>query len=132
MEETEKIMGANRGASEPICRFRVPQKYMYNDVYLTKKGKWAGAYAKEDYAHEYNKRTKVKPVVVDFVKEVSYPTKIRRADSVVITFNYPKPYFKTVGEKAIAVYGNYVEDLFILKRDGYLTERGIFKHGKLQ
>ncbi len=108
------------------------QKYMYNDVYLTKDGKWAGTYAKEDFGHEYNKKTKIKPVIIDFAKEVSYPTKIIRADSQVITFKYPKPYFKTIGEKSIAVYGNYVDELFILKRDGYLTAREIFKNGKLQ
>ena len=112
--------------------FYYQQKYMYNDVYLTKEGKWAGTYAEEDYGHEYNKKTKVKPVIIDFAKEVFYPTKVMRPDSQVVTFNCPKPYFKTVGDKAIAVYGNYVDDLFILKRDGYLTAREIFKNGKLQ
>ena len=112
--------------------FYYQQKYMYNDVYLTKEGKWAGTYAEEDYGHEYNKKTKIKPVIIDFAKEVSYPTKRIRPDSQVVTFNYPKPYFKTIGDKAIAVYGNYVDDLFILKRDGYLTAREIFKNGKLQ
>lgn len=108
------------------------QKYMYNDVYLTKEGKWAGSYAEEDYGHDYNKKTKVKPVIINFEKEVSYPTKIILADSQVVTRSYPKKYFKTIGDRAIAVYGNYVEDLFILKRDGYLTAREIFKDGKLQ
>ena len=108
------------------------QKYMYNDVYLTKESKWAGTYAEKDYGHEYNKKTRVKPVKIDFAEEVSYPKKIIRSDSQVITINYPKPYFKIVGDKAVAVYGNYVNDLFILKRDGYLTAREIFKNGKLQ
>jgi hypothetical protein len=112
--------------------FYYQQKYMYNDVYLTKGGRWAGTYAEEDYGHEYNKKTKVKPVIIDFAKEVSYPTKVMRPDSEVVIFNYPKPYFKTISDKAIAVYGNYVDELFILKRDGYLTAREIFKRGKLQ
>ena len=102
------------------------QKYMYNDVYLTKDGKWAGCYAEKDYEHDYNKNTRVKPIIIDFAKEVSYPTKIIRSDSQVVIVNYPKPYFKTIGDKAIAVYGNYVDDLFILKRDGYLTARRLF------
>ncbi|WP_052354058.1 hypothetical protein [Flectobacillus major] len=108
------------------------QKYMYNDVYLTKDGRWAGCYVQQDYEHDNNKKTSVKPIIIDFEKEVSYPTKIIRSDSQVITVSYPKKYFKTIGDKAIAVYGNYVEDLFILKRDGYLTAREIFKDGKLQ
>lgn len=108
------------------------QKYMYNDVYLTKDGKWAGSYAEEDYGHDYNKSTRVKPIVIDFAKEVSYPTKIMRSDSQIVTVNYSKKYFKIIGDTAIAVYGNYVDDLFILKRDGYLTAREIFKNGKLR
>lgn len=108
------------------------QKYMYNDVYQTKGGKWAGTYAEYDYGHAYNKHTKVKPIKIDFIKEISYPTKIVRSDSQIVTIAYPKPYFKTVGDKAIAIYGNYVDELFVLKRDGYLTARGIFepKHKK--
>ena len=107
------------------------QKYMYNDVYLTKNGKWAGTYADKDYGHEFNKNTKVKPVIIDFANEVSYPTKIIRSDSEVVSINYPQKYFNIVADKAIAVYGNYVDELFILKRDGYLTAREIFKNGKL-
>jgi hypothetical protein len=108
------------------------QKYMYYDVYLTKDGKWAGSYAEKDYRHEYNKKTNVKPVIIDFAEEVSYPTKLITPDSQVVILHYPKPYFITIVDTVIAVYGNYVEDLFILKRDGYLTERKIFKDGKLQ
>lgn len=108
------------------------QKYMFNDVYLTKEGKWAGSYAEEDYGHDYNKKTRVKPIIINFEKEVSYPTKIMKSDSQVVSVRYSKKYFKTIGDKAIPVYGNYVEDLFILKRDGYLTARELFRNGKLQ
>ena len=103
------------------------QKHMYNDVYLTKSGKWAGTYADDDYGHEYNNKTKIKPIKIDFANEVSYPATFNKENS-----KYPKPYFKIVGNKAIAMYGNYVDELFILKRDGYLTAREIFKDGKLQ
>jgi len=48
-----------------------------------------------------------------------------------LTRSYPKPYFKTIGDSAIAVYGNYVEELFELKRDGYLTARELFVDKKL-
>jgi hypothetical protein len=111
--------------------FYYHQKYMYNDVYLTKNGKWAGAYAEEDYGHDYNKHTKIKPLIIDFVEPIFYPIKIIRSDSEVLTINYPKKYYKTIKEKAYPIYGNYVEELFILKRDGYLTAREIFKNGKL-
>jgi hypothetical protein len=51
------------------------QKYMYNDVYKTKDGRWAGTYAGGDYKHAYNKHTKIKPIKIDFAtKTPSNPT----------------------------------------------------------
>ncbi len=93
------------------------QKYTYNDVYKTKDGHWAGTYAGDDYEHPYNKHTKIKPVKIDFAERVVYPA----------NDEYPKPYFKTVGDSAIAIYGNYVEELFTLKKNGFLTARGLFE-----
>ncbi len=107
------------------------QKYMYNDVYKTKDGRWAGTYAWDDYEHENNKRTKVKPIKIDFVVSVFYLLKMINEEGDTLTRKLPKPYFRTVGDTAFALYGNYVKDLFVLKRDGYLTAREIFKNGKL-
>jgi len=103
------------------------QKYMYNDVFKTKDGRWAGTYAGHDYEHAYNKHTEIKPVKVDFAVKVTYPTKMVDDEGQQLEFSYPKPYFKTVGDSAIAVYGNYVEDLFALKKSGVLTARGLFE-----
>ena len=107
------------------------QKYQYNDVYKTKDGRWAGAYAWDDFEHEYNKKTKIKPVKIDFAKTVYYPLKMVTEQGDTLKRNLPKPYFKKVGDSAIAIYGNYINDLFILKRDGVLTARKIFNNGKL-
>lgn len=107
------------------------QKYMYNDVYKTKDGRWAGTYAASDYNHDFNEHTKIKPIKIEFAVKVAYPTKMIDDDGRKHTLSYPKPYFKMVGDSAFAVYGNYVEDLFKLKRDGFLTAREIFKNGKL-
>jgi hypothetical protein len=102
-------------------------KYMYNDVYKTKDGRWAGTYAMDDYEHVYNKHTKTKPIKIDFVERVVYPTKMIGDDGKQLTFSYPQPYFKTVGDSATAIYGNYIEELFVLKRNGFLTARGLFE-----
>lgn len=102
------------------------QKYMYNDVYKTKDGRWAGTYASDDYAHAYNKHTKIKPVKIEFVEKVSFPTKTVDEEKRQLEFSYSKPYFKTIGDSAFAVYGNYVEDLVTLKKEGVLTARGLF------
>ncbi|MBS1734093.1 MAG: hypothetical protein JST02_12425 [Bacteroidetes bacterium] len=107
------------------------QKYIYNDVYKTKDGRWAGSYAGDDYEHEYNKHTKIKPIIIQFTQKVAYPKKVTDDDGKQFTLTFPKPYFKTVGDSAYAIYGNYIDDLFKLKRDGYLTARNIFKNGKL-
>lgn len=108
------------------------QKYMYNDVYLTKSGRWAGTYLEAGYPDTLNKAARIKPVIMEFSKEVSYPTYVVGEDSQVFNVHYPKPYYRTLKTRAVAVYGNYVEDLFVLNRDGFLTARGLFKDGKLQ
>jgi hypothetical protein len=107
------------------------QKFMYNDVYKTKDGRWAGTYDWEDYEHENNQRTKIKPVKIDFAEQVYYGLKRITEQGDTLRRTFPKPYFKTVGDSALAVYGNYVPELFILKRNGYLTARKIFRNGKL-
>jgi hypothetical protein len=43
------------------------------------------------------------------------------------TIKYPEPYYKTVGDSAYANYGNYLEDLFTLKKEGVLAARGLFE-----
>lgn len=103
------------------------QKYMYNDVYKTKDGSWAGTYASDDYEHAYNRHTKIKPVKIEFAEKVSFPIKTVDKEEQQLEFSYPKPYFKTVGDSAFAVYGNYVEDLVTLKKEGVLTARGLFE-----
>ena len=103
------------------------EKYMYNDVYKTVDGRWAGLYARADYEHAYNKRTKIKPVKIEFAHKVIFPLKKIDADGRSLIFSYPDPYFRTVGDSAIAIYGNYVEELFALKKTGFLTARGLFE-----
>jgi hypothetical protein len=102
------------------------QKYMYNDVYKTIDGRWAGTYADEDFDHAYNKHTTIKPIKIEFAKPVYYRTKIKNNEGKEIQLSYPEPYFKTMGDTAIALFGNYVGDLFKLKKDGYLTARELF------
>ena len=101
------------------------QKYMFDPLAKTKDGRWAGPYS-SDYEHPYNKHTKIKPEKIDFIEDISFPTKFKNDDGNEFTLSYPEPYFKTVGDKAIAVYGNYIPELFKLKKEGVLTARGLF------
>lgn len=100
------------------------EKYQYFDVYKTKNGRWASGYKAGDYGHSYNKNTTVKPERIDFVEEVSYKIKSRNKEEIETIF--PSPYYKIENDKAIVVWGNYIEQLFELKKTGILKARGFF------
>lgn len=55
-----------------------------------------------------------------------FPTKIINDDGEEFSLSYQEPYFKTVGDTANVVYGNYIPELFRLRRDGVLTARDLF------
>jgi hypothetical protein len=102
------------------------EKYQYFDVYKTKDGRWASPYKSEDYGHPFNKNTTIKPEVIEFAESVKYPLHFKRQDGSEYTVSYLAPYYVTKGDSAIAIYGNYVEDLFALKKTGVLAARGLF------
>lgn len=102
--------------------FYYHEKYMYNDVYKTKDGRWAGPYT-SDYNNQVDKTTGIKPVKLDFKYDVFYLLKEDDAGNNVF---YPAPYFETKNGKVEVIYGNYIEDLFKLKKNGVLTYRGLF------
>ena len=100
------------------------EKYQYFDLHKTRNGRWASPHSTYDYEHYFNRNTDVKPQKMDFVEEVSYNIKGR--DMEEMKAGYPEPYYKIVGDKAIAVYGNYIPELFKLKKDGVLKARKLF------
>ena len=100
-------------------------KYQYSPLYKTKDGRWASSYAAYDYGHEYNRQTAIKPEVIDFLKPVEIDVSSYEEGDLKKWF--PEPYFRFVGRKAIAVYGNYVPELFLLKQNGVLKARGDFQ-----
>ena len=100
------------------------EKYMYSDVYKTVDGRWAGTYESQDYNHENNENTTVKPEPISFKEPVSFD--LKNLDKESIKRFYPEPYFIIKKGKAYPVMGNYIQELFQLKRDGYLRARGIF------
>jgi len=100
-------------------------KYQFTPVYKTKTGAWAGAYAVSDYTHSYNENTKIKPVKIDFSEpEVIDITGYEKEH---IGEWFPEPYYKIEGDSAVAVYGNYIDELFLLKQNGVLKARGDFQ-----
>ena len=101
------------------------EKYLFQEVYKTTDGRWAGPYDKEsyDYITSNTKINTTRPVRIHFKDRVSYDLFDTRGS---MGYPFPKPYFKFRREKYIPVLGNYVEDLFLLKRNGILKARGYF------
>ncbi len=100
------------------------EKYMYSNVYKTTDGRWAGPYESDDYSHRYNKNTSVRPVPILFRDSIFFD--IKEMDTVSIKRLYPEPYFKIENGKAYPIMGNYIQELFQLKRDGTLKARELF------
>ena len=99
-------------------------KYQYFPLYLDKNGKWASPYPSGDYNHPFKDSITVKPQIIEFVNEVSFP--IDKLPKDEIKSWYPKPFYTIKNKRAIAVYGNYVNELFILKQQTILKARGIY------
>lgn len=100
------------------------EKYMYSNVYKTTDGRWAGPYDSDDYNHDNNKNTSIKPEPISFKEPISFD--INKLDKANIKEFYPEPYFRIKKDKAYPIMGNCIQELFQLKRDGYLKARGIF------
>jgi hypothetical protein len=100
------------------------QKYLYFNLYLTQDGRWASSYPAQIYNHPFKKQFTVRPEKIKFKNEVSYSVKDLTTEDIK-TF-YPKPYYQIKDGKAIAIYGNYIEQLFLLEQQSYLKARGIY------
>lgn len=100
------------------------EKYLYFDVYKTKNGRWASSYKLNEYI--FNKNATLKPEPIDFSDEVSYKLDLNKNNKDRIKKMFAPPYYKIVGDKAIAVWGNYVEQLFELKKGRSLKNKGYF------
>ena len=69
-------------------------------------------------------RRLIKPVTIVFKQVVSFD--LKDLDPVLIVKFYPAPYYKIENQRAYALMGNYVEDLFMVKKEGVLKARGLF------
>lgn len=101
------------------------EKYLYDPLFKTKDGRWAGPYS-DDYGHPYNKAATIRPEKISFQEKVGFPTKFVDEDGKEVILSFPSPYYNQVGDSAFAVYGNYVIDLFRLKKEGVLKARELF------
>lgn len=100
------------------------EKYQFFDLYKTTNGKWASPYAVGDYRHAYNKNTPIKPKKIEFTENVYFDVSTWKRK--MIREWYSAPYYLVNQGKAKAVYGNYIPELFKLKRNGVLKARELF------
>lgn len=101
------------------------QKYQYFKLYKTKEGKWASPYSASDYNHPYLKdQTDIKPEKIQFDSSVSFD--ISKMEASDIKYWFPKKYYLIKLGKAYPKFGNYIPQLFVLKKRGILQARGIF------
>jgi hypothetical protein len=101
------------------------EKYQYFDVYKTRDGRWAGDGDPYKFDGQIEKsRRLVKPIPITFEKVVAFD--LKDLDRSLIHKFYPAPYYKVQNQKAYALMGNYVEDLFLVKKEGVLKARGLF------
>ncbi len=90
------------------------EKYQYFDLYLTADNKWASPYSRR-YTNDYYKdKVTIRPEKILFKEEVSAPISHLSEDQRKTLF--PKPYFDIKNGNAIAIYGNYVDDLIKLQK----------------
>ena len=101
-------------------------KYMYTPVYKTLDNEWAGVYQGRDYAHVNNENTTIKPVKIKFRDKIVIDT----SETTWKTFSnvYDPKYYKTKGREAYPTHGNYVPQLFELKKNGFLKYIGYFEN----
>jgi hypothetical protein len=109
-----------------VSRFEgrfVQQKYLFQPVYPTKDGRWAGC--GDPYAHVAEvHRHGVKPEPILFDPPVRIQT--GKLPDSQIERDYPSPLFLREDGVVVCRMGNYPEQLFQVMAEGYLKARGVF------
>jgi hypothetical protein len=104
----------------------------YYDVYKTKDNRWASPYAWLAYylcKFREDCVLPVKPQKILFEKEVSFDLSVY-SDMEYIKRRYPSPYFDIKDNRAIAVYGHYLEDLLKLSEENFYSRGFIYENRK--
>jgi len=99
------------------------QKYQYSDVYETVDGRWATPGKDPEYRHSYNENPPFQPEKINFKEDFCFDVKDIESEYIKSDI---EPYYEIEKGKACARMGNYVEELFELKKSGVLHARGLF------
>lgn len=91
------------------------EKYLFHPLYKAKDGQWASPYRSRDNDRYDDRPPPVNPEKIGFADSLAFDITGRKRQWVKRI--YPEPYYRISGNKAIAVYGNYLQDVFELTKE---------------
>jgi len=103
----------------------VHSKYLYSPLFKTKDNEWAAPYQSSDYNHPYNSDIDIEPIRIEWQSPPSFKAEDHQLNNLDNSF--PEPFYQIDGRTVTAIYGNYIEELFSLKKQGVLKARGYFE-----
>ena len=100
----------------------VQQKYLFQPVYPTADGRWAGCGDPYDGGYIHGSGVNAEPI------KFKYPVvfDILNVPEFVRERKYPLPLFRYENETAVCLMGSYPDALFRVMKEGFLTARGVF------
>lgn len=98
------------------------EKYQYFDLYKTADGKWASP--GDPYKYDGYFRKNLKAQNIQFADSVWFD--ISELGEAAIKQQFPAPFYKIEGQKAIPIMGSYIDDLISVKKERALRARKIF------
>lgn len=96
----------------------------FDDVYRTKDGEWASPFSNKNYMDYDSTKGNIKPRRIDYAENVTYNVKGFSRNR--LNRHFPSPYFTINNKVATAQYGNYIEELVQMKKEGLLKLWGYF------
>jgi len=98
------------------------EKYQYFDVYKTKDGRWASC--GDPYRFDEYHRKDIKLTKLEFDEPLFFD--LTEFNAKYIKEVFKEPYFKVNRNKAQCKMGAYIDELFVVKKEGVLKARGLF------
>jgi len=106
------------------CENLVHIKYQFSDVYKTADGRWAAAHNPYTFGYDYvfdeEDEDEVKPEIIKFEKPVVFNA--NNFSELYCKERFISPYYKKDGNTFIAIYGNYVKDIFRFTKENSLYD----------
>jgi len=95
-------------------------KYLYDEVYKTKNGKWATPLNYQRHLSKIDSTHYIKPKKIDFINQI-IPNYKKQHDKG-IKKSFPELYNKTFNGETSIIYGYYPHDLFKIRQKNWLEE----------